>query len=933
MKRQVRCGCDVVVGQERKFIRLIGVHAHTKIFATSSKTTLTQTFQNPSSVKPLEELRYVFPLFEGISVVGFTAHFGSQVVQGVVEEKTKATHTYTEAKDRGEAAGLLEQSLGVGDIFAIKIGNVPPGETITVGIEYLADLKHDAEADAIRFTIPTSIAPRYGPREILQADTTPVSEPKESFSVTIDAEMPDGSTIKSIQSPSHFIAVQIGTLSDASADDEPSLSRASASLSLEAAELAADFVVQIAATKLGEPSAVLETHPNIPNQRALMTTLVPKFNIPVDKPEIIFVCDRSGSMGSDKITKLKDALNVFLKSLPLGVKFNLVSFGSRYEFLWERSRSYDQTSLDEAIAYVDSFASNFGGTDIHQPLAETFKRRYKDMNLEVFLLTDGEISRQEELFKLINDQVAESKGAIRLFTVGIGRDASHALIQGAARAGNGFAQSVADNEQATTKFIRMLKGSLTPHILDYRLELKYRSASPVADDEAFELIEKVATTLSLETAGEKRAEAKDTISLFDPSASDDRKGDSSALDTSKALDNKYSHLPAFATPRYIQSPHHIPALFPFNRTTVYVLISDVDSAHLPESLLLRGTSAHGPLELEVPITTLPQTGTTIHQLAARNTVRELEEGRGWMSHASHPESGKPLKEEYEGRFSDMVEREAVKLGIKYQVTGKWTSFVAVPANENAEQDPSQISLATEASGTRQSRPARNFGRAPGGFAAKVPATKKLKRSAGVSASTMLASDARGPDMRSGGTLRGRGIGGAKRHRKIVEKEEITDSNEAMGFQATSPLPSPMSQQYHGSPMPLKDDSSDEDMGFALMDDDPPAPKQAQDQTLTPLQHLISLQRFDGSWTWSKELADALGVGEQQVSKMARDDGVEVQTPDVLATVAVILFFQRKLASERDTWDMIVNKAEGWVEGKDGPDAYKGLRRSIWCLFD
>lgn len=129
MNNYARCGCDVVVdkedgaGKERRKIRLLSVDARTKILATSSKTTLTQTFENPGSARPLEELRYVFPLYEGVSVVSFTAYIGSQIINGVVEEKSKATQAYREAKSRGEVAGLLEQSLRAGDVFITKIGN------------------------------------------------------------------------------------------------------------------------------------------------------------------------------------------------------------------------------------------------------------------------------------------------------------------------------------------------------------------------------------------------------------------------------------------------------------------------------------------------------------------------------------------------------------------------------------------------------------------------------------------------------------------------------------------------------------------------------------------------------------------------------------------------------------------------------------------
>jgi uncharacterized protein YegL len=275
------------------------------------------------------------------------------------------------------------------------------------------------------------------------------------------------------------------------------MTRASASLTLGTAELDKDFVVQIIAKNTGVPKAVLENHPSIPNHKAFMATLVPKFALPPEKPELVFVCDRSGSMDGTNIKLVKQALKVLLKSLPVGVKFNICSFGSSHSFLWPRSVTYSQTTLEEAIRHTETFNANFGGTEMLQPIKATIKQRYNDMPLDVMLLTDGEIWNQHELFSYLNESVQDSKAPIRVFTLGIGNGVSHALIEGVAKAGNGFSQTVADGEKMDTKVVRMLKGALSPHINDYALEVKYANTGENGQENDFELVERVRDSLKV----------------------------------------------------------------------------------------------------------------------------------------------------------------------------------------------------------------------------------------------------------------------------------------------------------------------------------------------------------------------------------------------------------------------------------------------------
>lgn len=261
----------------------------------ASRTVLTQTFSNDSN-EQLKNIAYSFPLYDGVSVVSFTATIGDVKIYGVVKEKQQARREYREAVDKGSKAGLLEQIYEASDTFVTRIGNVPAGSKVIVEIIYIGELKHDAEANGIRFTIPSFIAPRYGPTPNDMDSASILHKPGDAIEMVVDFEGSTGCPIQQIQSPSHPITVNIGRTSTMAATAHMT-NCGSATLSLDTTVLDKDFVFIASIKDAGTPKALLETHALIPNQRALMATLIPRFNITPSYGEIVFIVDRSGSMG------------------------------------------------------------------------------------------------------------------------------------------------------------------------------------------------------------------------------------------------------------------------------------------------------------------------------------------------------------------------------------------------------------------------------------------------------------------------------------------------------------------------------------------------------------------------------------------------------------------------------------------------------------
>jgi hypothetical protein len=270
------------------------MQAYATIKDVTSRTVLSQTFSNDTK-EHLKNMVYSFPLYDGVSVVSFTATIGDVQIHGIVKDKQQARRDYNDAVKKGSKAGLLEQLLEASDVFATSIGNVPAGAKVVIKVVYIGELKHDAELNGTRFTIPSFIAPRYGttPNSLYTSTISAVTE--DAIHVVVDFQSPEGCPIQQIQSPSHPINVSVGRTTDMPITAYMP-NRGSATLSLNTTTLDKDFIIIASIKDADMPKSLLETHTTIPNQRALMATLVPRFNIAPTYGEIVFVVDRSGSM-------------------------------------------------------------------------------------------------------------------------------------------------------------------------------------------------------------------------------------------------------------------------------------------------------------------------------------------------------------------------------------------------------------------------------------------------------------------------------------------------------------------------------------------------------------------------------------------------------------------------------------------------------------
>ena len=140
-------------------------------------------------------------------------------------------------------------------------------------------------------------------------------------------------------------------------------SGATVTLSQRDAALDRDFVLSVEAAGLDAPQAWIERDDD--GDRSDRGGIRADASRRRPRPrEVMFLVDRSGSMGGTSIEEVRNALQLCLRSMIPGCRFNIVGFGSTFEALFPASRAYDERSLAEASAHVAALDADLGGTEI-----------------------------------------------------------------------------------------------------------------------------------------------------------------------------------------------------------------------------------------------------------------------------------------------------------------------------------------------------------------------------------------------------------------------------------------------------------------------------------------------------------------------------------------------------------------------------------------
>uniref|UniRef100_A0A665UNT7 Inter-alpha-trypsin inhibitor heavy chain H3 n=1 Tax=Echeneis naucrates TaxID=173247 RepID=A0A665UNT7_ECHNA len=362
----------------------------------------------------------------------FITNFSMSVSLSPVKEKEKAKQQYEKAVSSGQTAGLVKASGRKMEKFSVSV-NVAASSNVTFILTYEELLQR-----------------KMGKYEILTR-----VKPKEPVQIVADIYEPQG--IAFVDAHATFLSNDLLPLVEKTVTDKkahisfsPTLEQQRKCPGCDGTLIDGDFLINYdvnRAQSLGDIQVVngyfvhFFAPPDLPR--------VPK--------NVVFVIDKSGSMGGRKIAQTREALLAILNDIHEEDHFGFVEFDDKI-VPWKESLSKATTeNVAEAIAYVKRIV-DVGGTDINAAVLKGVDMLIKDKQANrlpersvdmIILLTDGMPNSGESHLPKIQENVRSAIGGnMSLYCLGFGNNVDYAFLDVMSKQNNGVARRIYEASDA-----------------------------------------------------------------------------------------------------------------------------------------------------------------------------------------------------------------------------------------------------------------------------------------------------------------------------------------------------------------------------------------------------------------------------------------------------------------------------------------------------
>jgi Ca-activated chloride channel homolog len=390
--------------------------------------------------KPLEVI-YSFPLPCDAALRSF--RIAGDDFEAVSDLKN--TDEAMEAYERGIADGSLSTLARqyADGLVNLTVGNIRPGETVTVTLEILAGT--ELRDDGFRFRFPFTLAPAYHSRAksaLMNPGEGEIELPSDEFGdiilpqfrtdasslhqVGFDVSIVNTLQVDEIGSPSHPIRVR---------HDAVGVTRVLLSAERDVPDR--DLVLDVRNKE--SRAQVIGGTTAAGSRRFAVVVPSTLFGVKAEVPRrIVFVLDRSGSMDGAPINQARKAIEACLAALAETDAFGVVAFDDEVEVLQPALVPGTRENRDRARKFLTQVDAR-GSTELAAGFLEA--ARMLDGAGDVLIITDGQVSGTERI-------LASARSAnIRLSCLGIGSASQDRFLSLLARETAGVGRFVTPRER------------------------------------------------------------------------------------------------------------------------------------------------------------------------------------------------------------------------------------------------------------------------------------------------------------------------------------------------------------------------------------------------------------------------------------------------------------------------------------------------------
>ena len=184
----------------------------------------------------------------------------------------------------------------------------------------------------------------------------------------------------------------------------------------------------------------------------------------------IFLLDISGSMSGEALFLAKNALLLFIQSLPKESYFQIIGFYQYYKHYNEKPVKYNEENIYNIRETINLLSAQTYETNLYPPLLEILNQDYSEINFSknIFILTDGYIKDNDKCINLIKNNL----NGFRIHSIGLGNDVDKIFIEQCAKLGKGSSSFIKGIKDVNSVVINALSKASRPYITNIKFEFE-----------------------------------------------------------------------------------------------------------------------------------------------------------------------------------------------------------------------------------------------------------------------------------------------------------------------------------------------------------------------------------------------------------------------------------------------------------------------------